>query len=141
MIRKTPFFRLVLSLLLGICAAPALPESMPFILAGISLFGICLCSFFKKSFGYMMRSVHGFSLCLLILSMGMYRTQTEKVAPVAVEQIVTENVVAKVMSEPLEKNKTIAVDVKMISQELPTNVQVQLYIKKDTQSCALHNGD
>lgn len=141
MIRKTPFFRLVLFLLLGICAAPALPECMPFILAGISLAGICFCSFFKKSFGYMMRHVHGLFLCLLIMSVGMYRTQAERVTPVAVEQFVTENVVAKIVNEPLEKNKTMAVDVKLFSRELPTEVWVQLYIKKDTLSRALQNGD
>lgn len=141
MIRKTPFFRLVLFLLMGILVAPSLPDYMPFILAGLSLVGICACSFFKNSFGYSVRNVHGLFLCLLILSIGMYRTQTEKVDPVDVESFVTQNVVAKVVGEPLEKNKTIAVDVKMISQELPTDVWVQLYIKKDTQSCALQNGD
>ncbi len=146
MLQKYPFFRLVVFLIVGILLGKYCVGLQSVTLLVGALF--CMLSYFvlSRKNRYVYQWMFGLSIGLLITYMGIEQTRWQESQlvdsfQVLLEEEQREEIAVQIVDVPLEKPKSVQLLVKMLPDSLHQEVNLQLYVKKDSVSLTLKEGD
>ena len=148
-LQSTPFFRLLVSLLIGIilCQYYDLNPIIQWMIAGMAVGLIILSFYFQNSkYAYRLRWLFGFGIGLLFFLIGYQVTNSSYRKNEFVETNQQAIFIGKLLTEPNEKPNSLAcnvlVETMMDSLQTKTiNRQALVYIAKDSLSNELQKGD
>lgn len=139
--RKYPFARLLIYLVIGLLLGYYCPQISCWGLwcaGAVGMVFYLLLRFFRR-YAY----VWLFGCCISLLIAGLGFCQVNRQANELTDSFLDweENVAMKIIDVPLEKEKTVKISVRVLSNELHENVRLIFYVKKDAESLSLREGD
>lgn len=139
---KSPFFRLLMPLLIGILLQYYFPVLFLSVICLASGAAIALFSFFTTSEkAYSFRWLFGVGISLLLVSIGSFSTQMcqrDSAYSYSPDKIAYRGIVLDV---PKEKTKSVAAEVNLVNKDLKANKKIVCYFSPDGVSRDLKPGD
>lgn len=146
MLQKYPFFRLAIFLIVGILLGKYCVglQSVTLLVGALFCMVAYLVLYRKSRYAY--QWVFGLGVGLLLTYMGLERMRWQESQLVEsfqrwMVQEQREEIAVQIVDVPLEKTKSVQLLVRMLPDSLHQEVNLQLYVKKDSASLLLKEGD
>lgn len=140
-LRKFPFLRLLLYLIGGILLGtfcPTIP-SWVWVAVGVPLLAAFLV--WSRFDRYAPRPLFGMAVCSLLFALGSYGVERQRRQLVDSFEDSRGDLLFQLVDVPLEKPKSVQILANMLPDSSLSGVSVQFYVKKDSSSLALKDGD
>ncbi len=146
MLHKYPFFRLAVFLIIGILLGKyCVGLQSVTLIVGALFCSVAYLALYRKS-RYAYQWVFGLGVGLLLAYIGVERMRWQESQLVDsfqtwMEQEQREEIAVQIVDVPLEKPKSVQLLVRLLPDTLHQEVNLQLYLKKDSASLMLKEGD
>lgn len=139
--RKFPFARLLIYLVTGLLLGYYCPQISCWGLWCAGAVGMVCYLLLRHCRRYAYVWLFGCSISLVIAGLGVF--QVNRQASEVTDSFCDweDNIAVKIIDVPMEKDKTVKISVRVLTNEHHENVRLVFYVKKDEESLSLREGD